>query len=228
MDSVAKVTRTLPLFPLNTVLFPGVTVPLRVFEDRYRALVHELLRIEDPAERLFGSCAIREGYEVGERGGQSLHRIGCLLQLTEVESHPDGSFDIVAVGRGRLRLQSLETTGEFLAGAVEVYDEPSEEVPADLVDRVRTAFGAYRELLSAIRGESVLEGDLPQDPTYLSWSLAATALLTMRERQVLLEADDAAMRLSLLSEMLHSEQQAMTAIPSLPATDVARTGWSPN
>ena len=44
-------TDSLPMFPLNTVLFPGVTIPLHVFEDRYRALVHHLLRIEDPAER---------------------------------------------------------------------------------------------------------------------------------------------------------------------------------
>ena len=99
------------MFPLNTVLFPGVTVPLRVFEDRYRALVHRLLRIDDPAERLFGSVAIREGYEVGERGGQSVHRIGCLLQLTEVEKHDDGTFDIVAVGRSRLRLEGMDASG---------------------------------------------------------------------------------------------------------------------
>ena len=49
----------LPIFPLNTVMFPGVTVPLHVFEDRYRALVHHLLREPDPAKRLFGSVAIR-------------------------------------------------------------------------------------------------------------------------------------------------------------------------
>ena len=111
-------TEKLPLFPLNTVLFPGVSVPLHVFEDRYRTLVHQLLRIDDPAQRLFGSVAIREGYEVGDHGGQSLHRVGCVLQLTEVQEHPDGTFDIVAVGRGRLRLESLETSGEFLAGDV--------------------------------------------------------------------------------------------------------------
>ncbi|MDN5893914.1 MAG: LON peptidase substrate-binding domain-containing protein [Nocardioides sp.] len=221
-------TEKLPLFPLNTVLFPGITVPLRVFEDRYRALVHQLLRIEDPAERLFGSCAIREGYEVGERGGQSLHRIGCILQLTEVESHPDGTFDIVAVGRGRLRLESLETSGEFLAGEVALLDEEPESVDAEVATRARIAFEAYRALLSEVRGESLLEGDLPQDPTYLSWSMAATCLLTMRERQNLLESPTAGKRLTLLTEMLQAERRAMTAIASLPATDVARTGWSPN
>ena len=85
-------TATLPMFPLNTVLFPGVVVPLHVFEDRYRALVHHLLEEPDPAERLFGSVAIREGYEVGDHGAQSLYRVGCRLQLTEVQARADGTL----------------------------------------------------------------------------------------------------------------------------------------
>jgi uncharacterized protein len=222
------VTETLPMFPLNTVLFPGISVPLRVFEDRYRALVHQLLRIEDPAERLFGSVAIREGYEVGERGGQSLHRIGCVLQLTDVEPHPDGTFDIVAVGRGRLRLGSLDNSGPFLAGVVDLLPDDAEQVDQVIADRAMATFEAYRARLSEIHGEEVLEGDLPRDPTYLSWSLAATCLLTLRDRQALLEADDAHIRLAMVTGMLHEELQAMAALPSLPAIDVARSGWSPN
>src|SRR5688500_11244010 len=96
------------MFPLNTVVFPGMTVPLHVFEDRYRALVHHLLRLDDPAERVFGTVAIREGYELGEHGAQSVYRVGCVLQLTEVEARPDGTFDVVAVGRDRLRLDHME------------------------------------------------------------------------------------------------------------------------
>jgi Lon protease-like protein len=216
------------MFPLNTVLFPGVSVPLRVFEDRYRALVHTLLRIDDPAERLFGSVAIREGYEVGERGGQSVHRIGCLLQLTDVERHDDGTFDIVAVGRGRLRLESMEASGPFLSGTVAVLEDREEPVDPELALSARDIFDRYRTALSEIHGEEVLEGNLPQDPTYLSWSLAATCLLTMPDRQSLLEAENAAIRLGMLIGMLREELGAIAAIPSLPATELARTGWSPN
>ncbi len=221
----------MPLFPLNTVLFPGLSVPLRVFEERYRALVHELLRIDDPAERLFGSVAIREGYEVGERGGQSLHRIGCVLQLTEVQSHDDGTFDIVAVGRGRLRLEALQTTGEFLAGEVALLDDPDDAPdPANetISELARTTFDNYRDVLSSIRGEQVLTGDLPHDPAYLSWSLAGTCLLTLRDRQLLLEAEPTTLRLAMLIDLMREEIAAMTVLPSLPATEVARTGWSPN
>ncbi len=221
-------SETLPMFPLNTVLFPGVSVPLRVFEDRYRALVHELLRIDDPAERVFGSVAIREGYEVGETGELSLHTVGCLLQLTEVEAHPDGTFDIVAVGRGRLRLGALDASGPFLAGTVELLPDSAERVDQAIVDRAMGTFQTYRERLSEIQGEEVLEGALPRDATYLSWSLAATCLLTLRDRQALLEADDAHLRLAMVTGMLRDELRAMTAIPSLPAIDVARNGWTPN
>src|SRR4029450_6243752 len=98
------------MFPLNAVLFPGVSVPLTVFEDRSRALVHHLLRVDDPAERVFGSGGIREGYEVGDHGAQSLFRVGCRVQLTEVEAHPDGTFDIVAVGLERIELERLAPT----------------------------------------------------------------------------------------------------------------------
>src|SRR5688572_5003042 len=109
---------SLPMFPLNAVLFPGVSVPLKVFEDRYRALVHHLLRVEDPAERLFGSVGIREGYEVGDHGAQSLFRVGCRVQLGDVEAHADGTFDIVAVGLERIELERLDTTGTFPVGHV--------------------------------------------------------------------------------------------------------------
>ncbi|MET1060965.1 MAG: LON peptidase substrate-binding domain-containing protein, partial [Nocardioides sp.] len=198
----------LPMFPLNTVLFPGVTVPLHVFEDRYRALVHRLLRIEDPAERLFGSVAIREGYEVGERGGQSVHRIGCVLQLTDVEQHEDGTFDIIAVGRSRLRLEGMDASGPFLSGTIDVIDEDESDIEPELADAARDTFEDYREALTVIHGHEVLEGTLPKDPTYLSWSLAATCLLTLPDRQSLLEAESASIRLGMLITFLREELRA--------------------
>jgi len=224
------VRRQLPVFPLNTVVFPGVTLPLHVFEDRYRALVHHLLTIADKPDRVFGIVAIREGYEVGKHGVQSVHRVGCLVQMTSVEPHADGRFDIEVVGRQRLRLDGLDTSGAFLLGDVETAEEPSDTSPpaVEEAERARETFEEYRRRLSEMRGSDVLEGELPRDPEYLSYSLAATCLLTLAERQSLLESPTATERLILLRHLLTEEMRAMQAIPSLPATEVARTSWSPN
>lgn len=218
---------TLPMFPLNTVLFPGVTVPLHVFEDRYRALVQHLLQIEDPSERVFGSVAIREGYEVGDHGAQSLYRVGVRMQLTEVENNEDGTFEIVATARDRIILDGLETSGDFANG--DVTDSPDQPIDGSeaLHDRARATFTAYRAAISAMQG-TTFSGSLPRDPGYLSWTLSALAPLPMAERQSLLEAESPEARLELVTTLLREELRAINVIPSLPATDVARTAWSPN
>ena len=220
----------LPIFPLNTVVFPGVTLPLHVFEERYRALVHHLLGIADKPQRLFGVVAIREGYEIGSHGVQSVHRVGCMVQMTSVDPYPDGRFDIEVVGRRRLRLDALDTSGSYLVGDVETVDDAKIDSPGGLHEAARTreTFEEYRRRLSDLRGDDVLEGELPRDPAYLSYTLAATCLLTLQERQALLEAASPVDRLVMLRHALREEMRAMQAIPSLPATEVARTSWSPN
>ena len=97
----------------------------------------------------------------------------------------------------------------------------------EFLDRARAVFTAYRAAVSALRSDPFV-GALPRDPEYLSWTLAACAPLPMAERQTLLEADSATARLELVTALLRSELQCMNVIPSLPATEVARTRWSPN
>jgi Lon protease-like protein len=224
---------TVPVFPLNAVLFPGVVTPLHVFEDRYRALMRDLLALPDPADRTFAVVAIREGYEVGDpenrRGIQSLHRVGTLVQLTEVERYDDGRFDIEVTGRQRIVLDEVDPAGEYLTARGDLVDDESDiEDAVDEAVRALATFEEYRSLLSALRGGPVLAGPMPQDPAYLSYTLAATCLLSQTERQDLLEAPDALTRLRMLRRSLTEEMRAMRALPSLPATEVARTRWSPN
>lgn len=221
----------IPVFPLNTVLFPGVVAPLHIFEDRYRELMRDLLRLEHPAERLFAVVAIREGYEVGARGAQSLHRIGTAVQLTSAERYDDGRYDIEVTGRHRVRLDRVDGSASYLRAECADLDQGRAEVePAAAEEGARTlaAFEEYRDLLSRLRGGPVLAGELPRDPEYLSYSLAATCLLSQAQRQELLEAGSAALRLRMLRRSLREEMRAMRALPSLPATEVARTRWSPN
>jgi Lon protease-like protein len=215
------------MFPLSTVVFPGVSLPLHVFEDRYRALVAHLLTVDDPAERVFGTVAIREGYEVGDHGSQSLYRVGVRLQLTDVEANDDGTFEIEAVARERILLHGLDASGDFAVGDAADHPDAEGPVPEELLNRARATFTAYRAAISELQG-ATFSGTLPRDPGYLSWTLAALAPLPMAERQSLLEADSPLERLELVTSLLREELRAINVIPSLPATEVARTAWSPN
>ncbi len=218
----------MPLFPLNAVLFPGVVTPLHIFEDRYRALVRELAGIESVFDRVFGVLAIREGYEVGDHGMQSAHRVGTLVQLTELEAYDDGRFDIEVIGRQRLRVLESDSSGPFLRGEVELIPDEDEPDAVREAARAQTTFDAYRRQLSDLQGGPVLTGEMPTDPAYLSYALASACLLTLPQRQALLEAETAHQRLGMLRRTLHEEMRSMRALPSLPATEVARTRWSPN
>jgi uncharacterized protein len=226
---VTAVSETLPIFPLSTVLFPGVSLPLHIFEDRYRSLVSSLLEVSDTESRMFGIVAIREGYEVGSRGVHSVQRFGCAAQLTSVDAYEDGRFDIEVVGRRRLRIDALDTGGEYLVADVAWLDEPVGDGVQEAAARALYTFDAYQARLGEVstREPGPLDG-LPTGPAALSYHLAAECLLPQQDRQTLLEADDAATRLQLVTAMMRAEMRAMQALPSLPAIEVARTGWSPN
>jgi Lon protease-like protein len=223
-------TETMPIFPLGLVAFPGMTVPLHVFEDRYRAMVRHLLAIEEPEDRLFGIVAIREGYEVGGHETRSMYRTGCVVRLATVSEYDDGRFDIAGIGLRRMRVVGTDTEGPFVRAEVETLTDqepPSVETAREAAHALAT-FAEYRELIGELRGGEVMSGSLPRDPEMLSYVLAATCSLTLRERQQLLESPTSFERLGLLRRLMRREIGAMTAIPSLPATEVARSGWSPN
>lgn len=219
---------TVPLFPLNAVIFPGSVTPLHIFEERYRTLVRDLLGKTDQTQRVFGIVAIREGYEVGRHGISSVHRVGTLVRLSEVQEQPEGTFDIEVTALSRLRVRSHDPTGAYLRGEVEVLADNDEPGAQEEARRTRAAFEGYRVELSKMRGGPVLVGEMPSDPAYLSYALAGICLLTLPQRQALLEAEDAQIRLGMLRRALIEELRAMRALPSLPATEVARTRWSPN
>ena len=81
----------LPLFPLGAVLYPGMLLPLHIFEGRYRQLISDLLDGAEP--RRFGVIAIRKGRETGIDGVRSLYEIGCTATVRRVERHDDGRFE---------------------------------------------------------------------------------------------------------------------------------------
>lgn len=217
-----------PLFPLNTVVFPGAVIPLYIFEDRYRRMMSDLLEIKDPLERRFGILTIREGYEVGDHGRQSLYTMGTLAQLNEVEQESDGTYHIEVTALARIQVIETSQEREYLTGQIEMVEESHVQVPQEIIDQTTNVFQRYRTHMAGVFGSQVMAGSLPSDASYLSYALAAECLLTLPQKQSLLEESDVETRLRRLNEYISAELRAMQAIPSLPATEVARTRWSPN
>jgi Lon protease-like protein len=224
------VVATLRIFPLDTVLFPGMRLPVHIVEPRLSAVIEGLAESNPPPERRLGVVAIREGYQLGRKHGrQSAHRMGCEAQIAEATSRSDGSWDVELVGQRRIRVERLisERRGEPVASVAYPTDVEGPQA-AEAAIAARSAFAAYRDLMAAHGGPELSVADLPAEPLPLSYALSTVATLPLRERQLLLEAADAADRLQRLTLMLRAELTAIQAVASLPATRLARTGWSPN
>jgi len=215
----------LPLFPLSTVLFPHLLLPLHVFEDRYRRMVRDLLELPEP-DRRFAVVAIREGREVGAHNVRSLHRVGCVARVRRVQPYDDGRFDLVSSGTQRFRLRAVDDELPYLRAEVEPLPEPPGDLPEALAPRVRTLFAAYREALGGSPDTS--DSDLPADPERLSYAVAAAAVLDLREKQRLLEAPDTAERLRAEHRLLRRETALLRLLRSVPGVELTRLPSSPN
>ncbi|MEG3636871.1 LON peptidase substrate-binding domain-containing protein [Micromonospora palythoicola] len=216
-------TERLPVFPLATVLFPGLVLPLHIFEERYRALVRHLVALPDGAPREFGVVAIRSGWEVASAAGQemsgdvTLHEVGCTAELRQVTELADGGFDIVTVGRRRFRVGEVDrNSAPYLTAAVQWLPEPDgpDETADLLAARVIAVFRQYLGLIRAEAGE--LTEQLPEDPTVLSHLVAATAALTVTDRQRLLAIDDTAARLRAELHLLNREAALLRQVRAVP------------
>jgi uncharacterized protein len=218
----------LPLFPLGAVLYPGMLLPLHIFEERYRQLVRDLL--EQPEPRRFGVIAIRKGRETGIDGVHSLYEIGCTATLRRVGELDDGRFDLVTVGTQRFRLLSLDRTRPYLQGEVELLAEDAvdQAAAARLVRAVQVAFRAYLDALTEQGGATVRIEDLPSEPGLLSFVIAATMVIDLPERQRLLDEADTASRLNAERALLARETAMLRATTSRPAPDLRYTPHSPN
>jgi Lon protease-like protein len=210
---------SIPLFPLGTVLFPGVVLPLHIFEPRYRTLVRDLMAADDPGGREFGIVAIRQGWEVGVDGVRALHRVGCTAELRQVTPYGDGRFDIVSIGRRRFRLTDVDAATEpYLRGSVDwLSDEPEDGGEQELLARsVGELFLTCRRLLSAIQSPEEKPHELPDTPQLVANLVAAAAPLTLDDRQSLLAAPTVTAQLRLELRLLKREVTMLTRLRAVP------------
>ena len=218
----------LPLFPLGAVLYPGMLLPLHIFEERYRQLIRDLL--DGTEGRRFGVIAIRKGRETGIDGVHSLYKVGCTAALRRVDRHDDGRFDIVAVGAQRFRLLRLDQTRPYLQGEVELLtEEPTDPAAAEPAARViQAAFREYLDALTEWGGATVRLEELPDEPELLSFIVAAAMVIDLPERQAMLAEPDTLRRLALQRALLSRETAMLCTTTSRPAPDLRNTPYSPN
>jgi hypothetical protein len=209
----------LPLFPLgHTVLFPGVVLPLHVFEERYRELVRTLVELPEGTRRRFGVVAIRQGWEVGEDAVSALHDVGCAAELRRVSRYPDGRYDIVTVGTDRFRLRSVDRESRpYLVASVDwLPAEPAPAGVAGLAEAVGTLFAEYVDAAAGLQGGLTEQAELPDDPAERAYAVAAAAVLTLEDRQALLEAETARARLRAELRLLKRETTMVRRLRALP------------
>jgi Lon protease-like protein len=221
-------SESLPMFPLSTVLFPGMRLPLHIFEPRYRQLVADLL--EQPEPRRFGVIAIRKGRETGVDGAEALHEVGCVATVRQVEPREDGRYDLLTVGAERFRLLSLDKSLPYLRGEIEpLPDETGEPREAAYATRrVQEAFRGYLNVLVDRGGGVISVADLPDEPLLLSYIVAAAMIIDLPDRQSLLAAPDALARLKAERSLLTREIGMLRATTSRPAPDFRYEPFSQN
>lgn len=211
---------TIPLFPLGTVLLPGASLPLHIFEPRYRQLTIDLVTGVVPSKQ-FGVVAVREGWTPDTDGIAGLHTVGCTAELRDVRRLPDGRFDIVTRGARRFRLLELDTdTKPYLCGTVEYLpDADSSGDGADLTRMLITSARAAhrRYCTTAWKTGDWSEPGADVEPATLPHVLAADCLLPIVDRQELLEQTSPIERLRLVRALMAREAGLLEQLRAVPA-----------
>ncbi|MHB8574233.1 MAG: LON peptidase substrate-binding domain-containing protein [Dehalococcoidia bacterium] len=188
----------IPLFPLNTVLFPGATLPLHIFEPRYRLMLNECIDAEAP----FGVVLIRGGVEVG--GEAQPHEIGTTARVARVERLPDGRMNLVSVGVRRFRIHSLDRSLPYLRGEVEYCerDGEPEDATAAAATVVRDLYSAYFRLMLSLGGQWTGRVGVPGSPPILADFIGGRIEAEPALKQEMLEAPTVLRCLEIEREML--------------------------
>jgi Lon protease-like protein len=196
------------IFPLNTVLFPGGVLPLRVFEARYMDMVRDCMREQAP----FGVCLITQGGEVGKAA--QTEAVGCLAHIGDWDMQQFGVLNIRCRGGQRFRVleRSVEANG-LVRAEVELIDDeedrPLDPEHAACADLLRRIIDDLRRQSEAGADEAKDGGGLPFDPpfrldssTWVGNRICEVLPVPLKAKQKLMELDDAHTRLAIITQYL--------------------------
>ena len=188
----------IPIFPLNTVLFPGGLLPLRVFEARYMDMARDCLR----NERAFGVCLIREGSEVGAPAAPAL--VGCLARIIECDMQQLGLLHLKTLGGQRFRILASEVGAQGLVSAdVELIPQEQD------IALPRRFLGCARVLETVVAQQDrplFAEPHEFDNAAWVGYRLAEILPVPLAAKQKLLELGDSIARLEILQQFLQQHR----------------------
>jgi Lon protease-like protein len=173
----------LPLFPLNTVLFPGTPISLHIFESRYKRMIEDCVRERDP----FGVVLIREGVEaLGPLADP--HTVGCTAQIVQIRKLEEGRMKITAIGRERFRILTVQRDQPYLVGQVKRFplEQSDPRHVSAAATRLRPWVVQYLRTLADAANVDLDPAELPRDPLSLVYQAAYILQIPLEQKQALL------------------------------------------
>ena len=199
--------KRIPLFPLNTVLFPGATIPLQIFESRYLTMIEDCLKDDS----IFGIVLIKSGKEVGDKPNP--YSVGTTAKITSVKNISGNRLYITAVGEEKFEILETFNDEPYMSADVEIlpnldiFDEP----PSDEIDEARDIASKHLQSVLGLSGgwvENALN-PTPSNPESLSYFIAQMLQLDPKNRQKLLEEPSSRERLKDCIKFLNNETESM-------------------
>ncbi|HWJ97922.1 MAG TPA: LON peptidase substrate-binding domain-containing protein [Acidimicrobiales bacterium] len=196
------------MFPLGSVLLPGMVLPLHVFEERYRVLVRDCMA----GDRRFGVTLIERGSEVG--GGDIRAMAGCMAEIVQADELPDGRWSVVAVGTDRIRVARWLPDAPYPIAEVEDWPDVPSADPEAAVASYEARVAQLRRVL-ALAVELGAEADptvpLADDAEVGSFQISVLSPIGALDRQRLLTAPGVDDRLTMLDELLADQELMIRA-----------------
>lgn len=193
----------LPLFPLNTVLFPGMPLQLHIFEDRYKQLIDICIRQSIP----FGVALIRSGREANGPLAEPFD-VGCTARIADVQYLAEGRMNIAAIGQERFRIITLDRGKEsYLTGVLDSFplDDSDPDAAATKSRQLIPLYVRYLQILSTVGKADLEMPEMPAEPTALGYLAAITLQVTNHDKQQFLDSKCTADFLSMLCDAYRRE-----------------------
>ena len=206
----------IPLFPLDTVLFPGMQLKLHIFEPRYKSLMNQLIDEKEP----FGVVLIRQGAEAGRRDTVPFN-VGCTAAIGEVERLPLGRMNIVTTGHRRFRIKAIDRSRDYLVGDVD-YFLPQDDRPGVIKvysKALRPLLLRYLDILSSSSDARIDPEQLPRQPRAVAQIGSILLQTDNLQKQQLLAIDSLSNLLTTLVDIYRLETMLLKVQLSPPGDD---------